>query len=277
MISKGHTKLSLVKQCSLMDIHRSGIYYKPRNESPLNLKLMRLMDEHYLDHPFKGAPQMHTWLTKDKDYQINHKRTERLYYRVMGLRATQPGRHTTKRNKAHKVYPYLLRNLKITRANQVWQTDITYIPMAKGFMYLVAIIDVYSRYVVNWSVSNNMDTDWVCECMEQAFEQHGRPVIVNTDQGSQFTSPKFTQLILKDNITRLSMDGKGRATVNAYIERFWRSLKYEKIYLNPSEDGIDLYIKIREYISYYNQVRRHSMIDEKRPSDLYFSQLKAVA
>lgn len=277
MISKGHTKLSLVKQCSLMGIHRSGIYYKPRAESLLNLELMRLMDEHYLDHPFKGAPQMHTWLTKDKGYAINHKRTKRLYYEVMGLRATQPGRHTTKRNKEHKVYPYLLRNLKITRANQVWQIDITYIPMAKGFMYMVAIIDVYSRYIVNWSVSNNMDADWVCECMKEAFIHYGRPEIVNTDQGSQFTSPKFTQLVLKDKLTKLSMDGKGRATDNAYIERFWRSLKYEKVYLNPSKDGMDLYQNIRDYTDYYNERRRHSSIEDKRPKELFLKPLKAVA
>jgi len=277
MISKGQSKISLVKQCELMNVHRSGIYYKPKQESALNLELMRLMDEHYLDHPFKGAPQMHTWLTEDKDYHINHKRVERLYYKVMGLRATQPGCHTTKRNKKHKVYPYLLRNLNISRPNQVWQIDITYIPMEKGFMYLVAIIDVFSRYVVNWSVSNNMDAEWVCQCMEQAFEEHGRPEIVNTDQGSQFTSPKFTSLILKDKVTKLSMDGKGRATDNAYIERFWRSLKYEKIYLNPPTDGLDLYTNVRDYIEYYNCKRRHSRIGKRRPKDLYMNQLKAVA
>ena len=220
---------------------------------------------------------MHTWLTKDKNYKINHKRVDRLYYKVMGLRATQPGRHTTKRNKEHKVFPYLLRNLAITRSNQVWQIDITYIPMEKGFMYLVAIIDVYSRYIVNWSVSNNMDADWVSECMEQAFKEHGRPEIVNTDQGSQFTSPKFTQLVLADKQTRLSMDGKGRATDKAFIERFWRTIKYEKIYLNPASNGIELYTNIRDYVQYYNNNRRHSMINKQRPKDLYISQLKAVA
>lgn len=277
MISKGHSKLSISRQCELIGIHRSGIYFKPKKESELNLELMRLMDEHYLDHPYKGAPQMHTWLREDKNYNVNHKRVERLYYNVMGLTATQPGKHTTKRNKAHKVYPYLLRNIKISRPNQVWQTDITYIPMAKGFMYMVAIIDVYSRYIVNWSISNNMDTEWVCECMNEAFKKHGRPEIINTDQGSQFTSPKFTKLVLKDNITKLSMDGKGRATDNAYIERFWRSLKYEKIYLNPPNEGMDLYTKVREYIAYYNHTRRHSRIAKRRPKDLYKNQLKAVA
>ena len=148
MISKGHSKLSIVKQCELINISRSGYCYKPMKESELNLKLMRLMDEHYLEHPYKGAPQMYKWLSKDMGFEkINHKRVERLYYKVMGLQAMQPGKHTTKRNKEHKVYPYLLRNLEITKPNQVWQIDITYIPMEKGFMYLVAIIDVYSRYI----------------------------------------------------------------------------------------------------------------------------------
>ena len=277
MISKGHSKLSITKQCDLVGIHRSGFYYKPREESELNLELMRLIDEHYLDHPYKGSPQIYKWLKFDKGYQINHKRVDRLYYQVMGLHAIQPGKHTTKRNKKHKVFPYLLRNLEINRANQVWQIDITYIPMRKGFMYLVAIIDVHSRYIVNWSLSNHMDTDWVCECMKKAFKLHGRPEIVNTDQGSQFTSPKFTKLVLADKHTRLSMDGKGRATDNAYIERFWRTIKYEKIYLNPAEDGVELYHNISSYILYYNNERRHSNINDKRPKDMYIRQLKAVA
>jgi putative transposase len=278
MISKGHSKLSVVKQCELIGIHRSGLYYNPKQESALNLKLMRLIDQHYLEHPYKGAPQMYTWLRKDKGFTtINHKRVERLYYKVMGLRALQPGKHTSKRNKEHKVFPYLLVDEKIERTNQVWQIDITYIPMKKGFMYMTAIIDVHSRYLVNWSVSNNMDTEWVCQCMQEAFDKHGRPEIVNTDQGSQFTSDKFSSLILTDKQTRLSMDGKGRATDNAFIERFWRSLKYEKIYLNPPSDGLDLFCKIKEYIDYYNNNRRHSSIDDQRPTDLYFKQLKAVA
>lgn len=278
MVSKAKSDISLSKQCELLKIHRSGLYYQAKRESVLNLKLMRLMDEHYHDHPFKGAPQMYKWLKNDKGYQINPKRVQRLYYNVMGLRAMQPGPHTTKRNKRHKIYPYLLKNLKIERANQVWQIDITYIPMKRGFMYLVAIIDVHTRYIVNWSVSNNMDTEWVCSCMNQAFEIYGRPEIVNTDQGSQFTSEKFTSLILKGSQTRLSMDGKGRATDNAFIERFWRSLKYEKIYLNPAIDGLDLYANVRDYIDYYNNERRHSSIGDNRPIDLFeHRQLKAVA
>ncbi len=150
MIGKG--QLSLVQQCMLLSIHRSGIYYQPKGESPLNLELMRLMDEHYLHHSFKGASRMHTWLTMDKGYKVSKNRIERLYYRVMGLRATMPGKHTSRRCKSHKTYPYLLRNLTVERPNQVWAIDITYIPMKKGYMFLVAIIDLYSRYVINWSV-----------------------------------------------------------------------------------------------------------------------------
>ena len=277
MINKDHV-ISVSQQCELLNVHRSGIYYKPVYESALNLELMRLMDEHYLIHPEKGARQMFKWLKLDKGYsKINHKRVERLYYKVMGLRSLQPGKHTSKRNKSHEIYPYLLRDLKIERANQVWQTDISYIPMEKGFMYLTAIIDVHSRYIVNWSISNSMDTEWVSECMQEAFDIHGRPEIVNTDQGSQYTAEKFASLILKGNKTKLSMDGKGRATDNAYIERFWRSVKYENIYLNPPADGLDLFKKVADYIEYYNNSRRHSSIDDQRPIDLFSKQLKAVA
>jgi len=269
--------MSIVKQCELLNIHRSGIYYHPKQESELNIELMRLIDEHYLEHPYKGAQQMYKWLKLDKGYQVNHKRIERLYYDVMALQAMQPGKHTSKRNKEHKVYPYLLRGLEIARSNQVWQTDITYIPMEKGFMYMTAVIDVYTRYVVNWSLSNSMEKEWVCECLAEAFGKHGRPEIVNTDQGSQYTSEEFTALILEGNLTKLSMDGKGRATDNAFIERLWRSVKYEKIYLNPPTDGLDLYEKLKDYIDYYNDERRHSSIDDNRPRDLYLQQLKAAA
>jgi len=240
MISKDHSNLSIVKQTKLLRLHRSGFYYKPKGESELNLELMRLMDEHYADHYFKGAKRMHTWLTMDKGYKVNQKRIDRLYYKVMGLNAIMPGKHTSRRNKAHRIYPYLLRNLKVERPNQVWATDITYIPMRKGFMYLVAIIDLHSRYVLNWSVSNTMDAAWCKETLEEAIAIHGRPEIINTDQGSQFTSEVFTHLVLSNDI-KLSMDGKGRAIDNVFIERLWRSVKYESIYLNPPDSGIDLY------------------------------------
>ncbi len=268
MISKG--QLSIAKQCNLLSIHRSGIYYKPKAESELNLELMRQMDEHYLHHPFKGASRMHTWLTMDKGYQVSKNKIERLYYKVMGLRALMPGVHTSRRHKAHKTYPYLLRNLSVERSNQVWATDITYIPIEKGYMYLVAIIDLYSRYVVNWSVSNTMDAEWCKQTLEEAIQMHGKPEILNTDQGSQFTSEVFSNFVLNEGI-RLSMDGKGRATDNAFIERLWRSVKYEKLYLNPPKDGIDLYLHLAEYFNYYNTERRHTRIENKIPATQYFS------
>jgi len=270
MISKGHSKLSIVKQCDLLNIHRSGLYYKPKGESDLNLKLMQLMDRHYTQYPFKGAERMHTWLTMDKDYKVSRNRIERLYYKIMGLRAIMPGRHTTKRNKAHKIYPYLLRNLKVDKPNQVWAIDITYIPMQKGFMYLVAIIDLYSRFVLNWSVSNTMDAQWCKETLEEAIRVHGKPEIINTDQGSQFTSELFTSLVLSNDI-KLSMDGKGRAIDNVFIERLWRSVKYESIYLNPPNSGIDLYQQLNNYFYFYNNQRRHQGIDNQIPSKRYLS------
>lgn len=268
MIRKGHTELSLKAQCTILNIHRSGIYYQPKPESELNLELMRLMDEHYLHHPHKGAPGMHAWLTQDKGYKISKNRVERLYYRCMGLQAVIPGRHTSRRHKAHKVYPYLLRNLEVLRPNQVWAMDITYIPMKKGFMYLTAIIDLYSRYIVGWSVSNNMDAEWCKEVLEEAISQYGRPEILNTDQGSQFTAEVFTKTVFSNGIS-LSMDGKGRAIDNVFIERFWRTIKYEKIYLHPPQDGLDLYAQVAEYMDYYNHRRRHSSLNNQIPAEVY--------
>ena len=270
MIRKGHPKLSVVRQCSLLGVHRSGVYYKPQGESELNLELMRLMDEHYLHHPFKGANRMYTWLTRDKGYQVSKNRVHRLYYRVMGLRSVMPGKHTSRRHPEHKVYPYLLRNMFIERANQVWTTDITYVPMARGFMYLTAVMDVHSRYVLNWSISNSMDADWCTAVVQEAIEQYGEPEIINTDQGSQYTSDAFTSMVLhKDRNIKLSMDGKGRATDNAFIESLWKTAKYEKIYLNPPENGLDLYRILDDYFKYYNDKRRHTQLQDEIPAQVY--------
>lgn len=269
MIGKGHVKLSIVKQCKLLSINRSSFYYHPKKESELNLELMRLMDEHYLHHSFKGARSMYIWLTKDKHYSVSRNRIDRLYYHVMGLRAVSPGKHTSRRCKAHKTYAYLLRDLEINRPNQVWAMDITYIPMAKGYMYLFAIIDVYSRYVVHWSVSNSMEASWCQGVVQEAIELYGSPEIINTDQGSQFTSEVFSLYVLNQGI-KLSMDGKGRATDNAFIERFWRSIKYEQLYINPPKDGLDLYEQIKSYMNYYNKERRHQGIDDQIPEKLYY-------
>ena len=221
---------------------------------------------------------MHVWLTKDRGYQVNHKRVKRLYYNVMGLQAIMPGKHTSRRCKDHKIYPYLLRNMAITKVNQVWAMDITSIPMKKGFMYLTAIVDLYSRYVVGWSVSNSMDAEWCQLTLEEAISIYGKPDIINTDQGSQFTSTVFTDYVLGDlEGVKLSMDGKGRATDNAFIERLWRSVKYEKLYLNPPKDGSDLYDQLMDSFYYYNDRRRHSGIDDCRPAELFSGQLKVAA
>lgn len=268
LIVKGHSELSIKRQCELIGLARSGFYYTPSGESALNLELMRLIDAHYLEHPYKGAERMHTWLTKDKGYRVSKHRIARLYYQVMGLRSLLPGPHTSKRNKDHKVYPYLLRDLVIDKPNQVWAMDITYIPMAKGFMYLTAIIDLYSRYTVVWSLSNTMEAEWCKAVLEDAIALHGRPEILNTDQGSQFTSEVFTQAVIGANV-RLSMDGKGRATDNAFIERLWRSVKYEKLYLSPASDGNQLYEQLEEYFEYYNLDRRHQSIDNVAPIEMY--------
>jgi putative transposase len=276
LVVKGHNELSIKKQCELMGLARSGFYYKARGESELNLELMRLMDAHYLEHPYKGAERMHTWLTKDKGYRVSKHRIARLYYQVMGLRSLLPGPHTSKRNKDHKVYPYLLRDLVIDKPNQVWAMDITYIPMAKGFMYLTAIIDLFSRYTVTWSLSNTMEAEWCKAVWNDAIALYGPPEILNTDQGSQFTSDVFTQAVLGTS-TKLSMDGKGRATDNAFIERLWRSVKYEKLYLNPAMDGKQLYEQIDEYFTYYNIERRHQSINNAMPKELYFNMLKTKA
>jgi putative transposase len=211
---------------------------------------------------------MPVWLTKDKGYKVSKNLIERLYYQVMGLRANLPGRHTSRRCKEHKTYPYLLKNLTIERPNQVWATDITYIPLKKGYMYLVAIIDLHSRYVLNPSISNSMDAQWCKQALQEAIEVYGTPEILNTDQGSQLTAEEFANYVLGQGI-RLSMDGKGRATDNAFIGRLWRNVKYEKIYLNPPTDGMDLYLLLAEYFHYYNHQRRHRSIDYKITAEIF--------
>ena len=195
----------------------------------------------------------------------------------MGLRSLLPGPHTSKRCKDHSVYPYLLRELNIESPNQVWATDITYIPMRKGFLYLTAFIDLFSRYVLGWSLSNLMDAQWCQETLAQAIERHGKPEIINTDQGSQYTSDIFTNYVIKEQNIRLSMDGKGRATDNAFIERLWRSVKYEHVYIRPHANGNDLYRGLDYYFDYYNDSRRHQSIKDCFPKDLYLQKAKVAA
>ncbi len=228
---------------------------------------MEVIDKQHMKYPFMGVPTMTQWLRRDMNYSINTKRIERLY-KLMDICAIVPGPHTSKGNKKHKKYPYLLRNLEVNRTNQVWALDITYIPIKNGYMYLIAIIDLYSRYVVGWSLSNTMESEWCMETVKKAIAEHGLPEIINTDQGSQFTSEVFTNYLHENDIT-ISMDGKGRATDNIFIERLWRSLKYEDIYLNAYENGLDVYRGIKRYFIYYNEVRRHSSINHKRPKEVY--------
>jgi putative transposase len=265
MIDTAHVHLSINRQCELVGLSRSLFYYQPAKACEESLGLMVEIDKLYTAHPFLGTRKMMHELRK-LGYHVNRKRIQRLYQR-MGLQAIGPKPSTSKPMKGHKIYPYLLRDLKIERINQVWATDITYIPMAKGFMYLMAVIDIYSRKVISWGVSNSMDTDFCCSVLKEAL-QTATPSIFNTDQGSQFTSVAFTD-ILKDKRIQISMDGKGRAIDNIFIERLWRSVKYEYLYLSRPESCEQLFKGLKEYFRYYNMERLHQSHDYKTPESIY--------
>jgi putative transposase len=256
---------SIRRQCRLAGVSRSGFYYEPVPETEENLSLMRLIDEQYLAHPEYGYPRMTDWLRKKKN-EVSYKRVARLM-RQMGLQAITPGPHTSKPVSGHKIYPYLLRNVDIERVNQVWSTDITYIPMRGGYMYLTAVIDWYSRYVLAWELSNTMDSQFCIDALERALSQ-GRPEIFNTDQGSQFTSDLFTGVLIDQEIT-ISMDGKGRALDNVFIERLWWSVKYEKVYPQSYADGHSLHEGLSSYFEYYNNERSHSALDKRTPAEVF--------
>ena len=268
------SKLSVRAQCELLGLHRSGLFYQPAGETEENLRLMRLLDERYLNYPTEGVLQMQDYL-RSQGYQVNHKRVRRLL-RKMGLMAIFPKRNLSKLGKAEYVYPYLLRNLEISQSNQVWQVDITYIAMAKGFMYLVAVIDVYSRFVVGWDISNSMDADWVVATLKEALARHGKPHIVNSDQGSQFTCKKWVECVLGHHI-QISMDGKGRAIDNVYIERLWRTVKYDYVYLSPPENGWELYQGLKAFFERYNYHKYHQGIGRKLPVSVYYGSLASSA
>jgi putative transposase len=259
-------KISIRSQCELLEINRSTVYYKPVGESEENLAIMRLMDEHYLDHPTEGVLQMQDYLLLCS-FVVNTKRVRRLL-RLMGIMAIYPKRNLSKLGLKKYIRPYLLKGLDITRPNQVWGVDITYIPMANGFMYLTAIIDHYSRYIVSWDVFNNMNAENTLEVFKRAIEEHGKPEIINSDQGSQFTCPLWTEFADQEGV-RISMDGKSRALDNIYIERFWRTLKRDYVYLNPAENGTELFKGIKGYISYYNNTKSHQGIGRISPVKLY--------
>lgn len=260
--------MSISRQCNLLQIHRSGLYYAPVPESEENLLLMRLLDEQYLKTPFYGIRKLTEWLNK-KGFPVNHKRVKRLM-KLMGWETLYRKPNTSWKDQRHKIYDYLLKDLKIDHSNHVWGIDITYIPMRRGFMYLCAIIDLHTRYVVNWSISNTMDAQWCCQLVKEAVSLHGKPEIINSDQGSQFTSIEYTELLKSPEMNiNISMDGKGRAIDNIFIERLWRSVKYECIYLHAFEDGVQLYEGLKQYFDFYNKERLHQSLDYQTPESLY--------
>ena len=276
MIDPKHHKISIAKQCNLIGLPRSSFYRGVvlASETEANLELMRLIDEEFMRHPFLGTRKIRSYLRR-KGFCINRKRVQRLM-RKMGLASLAPKPNTSLKNKAHKVYPYLLRNLAINRVNQVWCTDITYIRLKGGLVYLVAIMDWYSRKVLSWELSNTMDSDFCVSALERAIRIYGQPEIFNTDQGSQFTSKAFTD-VLKQNAIKISMDGKGRWMDNVFIERLWRSVKYENVYLNDYLSAQDLRLGLNTYFQYYNYERTHQSLDDMTPAEIYNAYMKKAA
>jgi putative transposase len=259
--------LSVARQCSLLALPRSTFYHTPKPVTAEELELMKLIDRCHLEKPFYGSRRVRDWL-EDRGHKVNRKRIQRLM-RTMGIVALYPKRNLSLANQAHKIYPYLLRNLVIDRPNQVWSTDITYVPMARGFVYLVAVMDWYSRRVLSWRVSNTMDTSFCVEALEEAIENHGAPEIFNTDQGSQFTSEEFTGVLKEHNI-QISMDGKRRWVDNVFVERLWRSVKYEEVYLKAYDDIKSAKESLRQYFEFYNCERRHQSLDRQTPDQVYY-------
>jgi len=266
MIEPSNDNLSITAQCRLLSISRSGWYYEPEGESALNLTLMRLIDEQFLITPFYGSRQMARHLRRE-GHCVGRHRVRRLM-RIMGLHAIYQEPRTSQPHPSHKIYPYLLRTLAIQTPNQVWCTDITYIPIKRGFLYLVVIMDWHSRRVLSWRLSNTMDTAFCIEALEDALALYGTPEIFNTDQGSQFTSFDFTN-VLKENGIKISMDGRGRWMDNVFIERLWRSLKYECVYLNAFETGKQARADIGSWLSFYNAQRPHSTFNGRTPDEVY--------
>ena len=258
--------MPVTRQCALLHVSRSSAYYAPNTtESAQNLALMRLIDEQYLSTPFYGSPRL-TWWLNEQGLGVNAKRVARLM-RVMGLQATVPGPHTSRPHPHSKIYPYLLRGLELFAPNEVWSADITYIPMRRGFMYLVAVIDWFSRYVIAWDLSNSMEAGFCVAALAKALRS-GRPGIFNTDQGSQFTSEDFTGTLLRAGV-QISMDGRGRALDNVFIERLWRSVKYEDIYLREYVDGHALHKGLARYFQFYNHERPHSSLGNATPASCH--------
>jgi putative transposase len=265
LIEPQHASLSIRRQCELLGLARSTFYYEPASESDDNLRLMRLIDKQYLETPFYGSRRMRAWLQR-QGHDVNRKRVQRLM-RLMRLEGLTPRRSTSRPAKGHRVFPYLLRNVAITHADHVWSTDITYIPLRGGFMYLTAIMDWYSRFVLTWRLSNRLDGTFCVDALDEAL-QGGRPEIFNSDQGSQFTSDTFVGRLLERAVA-VSMDGRGRAMDNVFVERLWRSLKYEDIYLKDYATVDELYEGLMRYFELYNYERPHQALDYQTPYQVY--------
>jgi putative transposase len=263
-----HRTISLSRQCELLGLSRSGLYYQARGESDYNVQLMNLLDEQYTRTPFYGIRRMRAWLAT-QGHMVNHKRVARLL-RMMGLEAIYPKPRLSQGNKQHKKYPYLLKGVEIIQPNHVWSTDITYIRLRHGFVYLVAILDWFSRYVLSWKVSPALEMEFCLEALNAALDQDC-PVIFNSDQGSQFTSHDFTKRLKSDGI-KISMDGKGRAFDNIFVERLWRTVKYEEVYIK-SYDGIrDCVDNLSAYFRFYNEERLHQSLGYRTPLQVYRGQ-----
>jgi len=269
MINSQDPNISISLQCHLLKISRSSVYYTPLGIRSEDLERMRLIDEQYLKTPFYGSRSMCQHLER-LGYKSNRKRIQRLM-RLMGLEAIYPKPKISKPHPKHKIYPYLLRGLKIDRPNQVWAADITYIPMSRGFMYLVAIMDWRSRKVLSWRMSNTLDTDFCVDALEDAIHCYGHPDIFNTDQGSQFTSRSFTDVLINNGI-QISMDGRGRFQDNIFIERLWWTVKYQYLYLRAFENGTDLHNGLRKWFDFYNRERFHQSLENLTPDEVYFKE-----
>jgi putative transposase len=269
IIEPDHPKLSIRRQCELLGLYRSSYYRDPVSETQENLRLMRLIDEEYTHHPFYGSRKIRDYLVR-LGHRVNRKRVQRLM-RLMGLASIAPQKRTTIPAPEHKVYPYLLRGLDINRPNQVWCSDITYIRLKRGFVFLTAVMDWHSRYVLSWEISVTMEDSFCVSALERALRRHSRPEIFNTDQGSQYTGSAFTG-VLKDHGIRISMDGKGRAMDNIMIERLWRTVKYEEVYLKDYETVEELVTALREYFKFYNDARPHQSLEGRTPAEIYWGE-----
>lgn len=265
LVEPGHPDISLRRQCELLGVNRSGLYYRPLGESRENLKLMRLIDEEYTRRPFFGSRKILQWL-HEQSYPVGRERVRRLMRRL-GLQAVYPKPRLSQPGERHKIYPYLLNGVVITRVNQVWSTDITYVRMAEGFVYLVAVMDWFSRFVLSWALSLTMEVDFCLEALERAF-RWGRPEIFNSDQGSQFTSEKFTGVLARRGVA-ISMDGRGRCLDNIFIERLWRSLKYEEVYLHDYMRVPEARTGIGNWFRFYNHQRFHQSLNYRTPAVVF--------